>query len=808
MDKVEDDIRLIDPKIQARLDAPAEEVFDNLTRLAALSFATPIALVALVDAGRQWLKSSYGLNLRKTSTSVAFCDPVVEEAGDLVVLDATRDQRFCDHPLVTGGLGVRFYAGAPITTPSGLRLGTLCVLDTQPRDAFGEDKQAQLAAMARVVSDALMMRQDIRDLVKLQQQHARDANLLAQAEDLAGLGHWSWDARTNKTDWSPAVYRIHGCSPDQPPPGLEGVLRLYHPEDADRLATLVERAVLYGEAYTLNARIIRPDGQVRHVAAKGHPERDPSGAIVSLSGTFLDVTDLKLADEQLRTNEARLSYLMRESADLIVRLEPEKGITWISPSCRLYGYEPEELIGTFAVDLVHPDDREDVAAVRNARFAGISDSPGITRQFRVCRKDGAWIEFEGNPTLIRGEDGQVIEIVNILRDVTAAKEAQRALDEARRAAEMAAQVKTDFMANMSHEIRTPLTAILGYTRLLSARTDLDGQARSQLARLSQAGEALMAIVNHVLDFSKLEAGQTELEPVPTRIVDLIQDALLMFSPQADAKGLKLEFSAEESVPAYLSIDPERTRQILLNLVGNAVKFTREGQVRLRVSYGICASDLEIWVEDTGPGMTTEQCNQLFKRFSQVDGSSTRDHGGTGLGLAISKGLAELMGGDISVTSQPGVGSVFHLRVPAPIAEADLVSNDSEDVGALLGGVRILVIDDNMINRELARAMLEPFGAEVFDAANGADGLALAMREPVDVILMDMRMPAMDGPEVLARLRASDGVNRDTPTLAFTAEAESLANPSAHGFNGFVGKPIEPAAAVGAIIAALDVASQG
>jgi len=785
------------------LDTPPEVIFDSLTRLAALTFQTPIALVSLVDSDRQWFKSCIGLDVRETSRDVAFCDHAIRQTGVMVVLDASQDSRFIDNPLVTGELGIRFYAGAPLVAPSGHRLGTLCIIDFHPRESFDDAQRAQLEAMAAAVTDALIMRRDISNHLVLEGERATGRALLAQAEEMAGVGHWSWDAATDTTFWSPAIYRIHGYDPTLPPPDLAGVLAMYHPDDAAALADLVQRAVSHGEPYSLNARIIGPDGETRHVAARGTCDQDETGAVRSLVGTFVDVTDLKLADERLRANEARLKFLMEQSADLIMRVEPARGITWISPSCHLYGYRPEELVGTFAIELVHPDDRANIQAVRAARFAGLPDPPGSTREHRIRHKDGRWICVEGNPTLIRGEDGEVIEIVNVLRDVTAQREMARALEVARDAAEAAAQVKTDFMANMSHEIRTPLTAILGYTHLLVERPDLDIAARTYVTRLTQAGQALLSIVNDILDFSKLEAGEVVIAPKPTSPSSLLRDTLLMFAPQADAKGIELDFATVGELPSALLIDPNKTRQILLNLIGNAVKFTDRGRVRLKADYDPANCQFDVWVEDTGPGMNREQRERLFKRFSQVDGSSTRHHGGTGLGLAISRALAEAMGGDIGLTSRVGRGSIFHLRLSAPaVAEAPEFDAGTSRARHLLDGVRVLVIDDNLVNRELARAILEPFGAEVSEARSSLEGLAMVSGLPVDVILLDIRMPDMDGPEILAAIRSTEGPNQTVPVLAFTAESEALSRHLAQGFDGLVSKPLVPGDAVDAIRTAI------
>ena len=369
---------------------------------------------------------------------------------------------------------------------------------------------------------------------------------------------------------------------------------------------------------------------------------------------------------------------------------------------------------------------------------------------------------------------------------------------ARDAAAAASVVKSDFMANMSHEIRTPLTAIVGFTDLLTARSDLDAVAQAQVKRIADAGQALQSIVNDILDFSTLEAGQVEIRPQPARVVGLLRDTLAILAPQADAKGLVLEFRANEGLPDALLIDEHRVRQILLNLISNAIKFTDTGKVRLIAAYDAAAGQLDVAVEDTGAGLAPAQQRRLFQRFSQVDASSTRRHGGTGLGLAICKGLAEAMGGDIGVRSAPGEGSVFHFRISAPLAEMQPPAAPPEDARPL-DRVRLLVADDHPVNRELVRAILSPMGVDVTEAADGFAAVEFAAATPFDAILMDLRMPGLDGPGAAARIRAEPGPNQDVPILAFSADADLAGGDGVPaGFDGVVRKPIAPAGLLAAL----------
>ncbi|HEY0646513.1 ATP-binding protein [Phenylobacterium sp.] len=376
---------------------------------------------------------------------------------------------------------------------------------------------------------------------------------------------------------------------------------------------------------------------------------------------------------------------------------------------------------------------------------------------------------------------------------------------ARDAANMAARVKADFIANMSHEIRTPLTAIVGYADRLTRRTDLGEGVHREIVRVDKAAQALLSIVNDVLDFSKLEAGQVTLRLQPVDPSRLMADALHLFEQQAAIKGVSLEFSPQADLPKCLLLDEDRMRQILLNLVSNAVKFTDRGAIRLAAAYDPEASRLDVSVTDSGPGMDAEQMDMLFRRFSQVDASSTRRFGGTGLGLAISKGLVEAMGGEIGVRSSPGQGSTFHFEIPAAIGEWPLQAHAGGGE-ARLAGARVLLVDDDTTIRELARDVLVGLGATVTEAGDGLSGVALASAQPFDVILMDIRMPGLDGTTAAARIRDTNGPNWATPILAFSANVEPGADGAVGGFDGHIRKPFSSADLAAAVSACLPASS--
>jgi signal transduction histidine kinase/CheY-like chemotaxis protein len=370
---------------------------------------------------------------------------------------------------------------------------------------------------------------------------------------------------------------------------------------------------------------------------------------------------------------------------------------------------------------------------------------------------------------------------------------RRQLSEARDAAEAAVIAKSDFLANMSHEIRTPLTAIIGFTGLLENSPDLSDETRLHVRRIASGGQSLLAVVNDILDFSKLEANQVILDPQPFDPWDLIDNALALVATQAAAKGLTLHAGRDGNLPARVTADGAKLRQVLLNLLANAIKFTDAGAVTVTARYDAAESRLHVAVRDTGPGIPVDKRDRLFARFSQVDSSISRQFGGAGLGLAISRGLVELMGGHIDVESEVGEGSTFSFAIAAPRAQAvdaerAPASLDPTDPSAL-----ILIADDVAQNRELVRMMLNTLGHQVEEAAGGAEAVAAARDRRYDLILMDMQMPGVDGLAASRLIRQGDGPNAATPILAFSANvmADQVAECLAAGMNDHISKPIQP-----------------
>ena len=506
------------------------------------------------------------------------------------------------------------------------------------------------------------------------------------------------------------------------------------------------------------------------------------------------------ASEAVMRSEAGYRMLTENALDLIIHSDLTGMVTYMSPSSlAMLGYRPEEMIGHRAIELVHPDDFDRVTQFSVDQVKG---GPARTDRidYRAFRKDGVMVWLESRPTLARDPvTGRKIGITDVVRDVTERKAMEQELRQAQARAEAAAAAKGEFLANMSHELRTPLTAVIGFANLVEGQPELSDATRRHMGRIIDGGRALLTTINDILDFSKLDAGLMEIKLRPVSVADLVGEVLDIFSDLAASKGLTLTALGLEALPDRVMLDPERVRQVLLNLVGNGIKFTDQGGVAVDVGYDGAMQNLHIGVTDTGQGISPQDVTLLFARFSQIDASITRLHGGAGLGLAISRGLVEAMGGEIGVESRLGKGSRFAFNLPAP-PKVERAPDEALTLPSLPPGCRVLVVDDNAANRELVRAVLEAFSVDVSEAVDGEEGVLAAEAGMFDLILMDLRMPGLDGTQAAERIRAGQGPSACAPIIAFSADVRI--GPTAAVFDGAVSKPMTVASLVGTIAAAL------
>lgn len=508
----------------------------------------------------------------------------------------------------------------------------------------------------------------------------------------------------------------------------------------------------------------------------------------------------KLAEAELVSTHSRLHQLLDLSPAMLYNLRIEgQGLvpTFVSGNIeRLLGILPAEADSLeWWIECLHPEDRDRMMATLTT---GIKEG-GYTAEYRLLHRDGRYRWIVDSNRVVRDTSGEPREIAGVWTDITEHKQEQemkQRLQVKAADAEAANRAKSAFLSAMSHEIRTPMNAILGYAQLMARDPDLGPDARKNLEIIGRSGQHLLGLINDVLDMSKIEAGRTELHPVTFNLSRLLEDMAVMFRLRAEAKSLRFEMSAGGEAVRYVVADEGKVRQVLINLLGNAVKFTQRGYVQLRVNLERRSGE-QLWlsasIEDTGPGISDEEQRKLFQPFSQTRLGLTAQEG-TGLGLAISRGCAQLMGGDISLSSKPGSGSVFRFEIP--VTQGDAGTAMKRSVGRRVVGIRagtppprILVVDDQADNRGWLSKLLTSVGFSVSEASNGEAALRNWESWRPHLILMDLHMPVMDGLEATRRIKA-DPCGLNTIIVALTASSMDDDRRAAlqSGADGFLSKP--------------------
>ncbi|GAK53906.1 serine/threonine protein kinase [Candidatus Moduliflexus flocculans] len=614
----------------------------------------------------------------------------------------------------------------------------------------------------------------------------------------SGDGVWDWNSQTHIVFFSNQWKAMLGYEPQEIGDSLSEWEARIHPDDRDLTsAALQEHFDGLTPIYMSEHRVRCKDGSYKWILDRGKViSRMPDGTPLRVIGTHTDISARKQAEQILQESEAKYRRLVENLPGIVYVFSSARGSVYCSTHVStILGYSPEYLYQQPMLwnQSIHPDDMPKVVAA----ITQFQQGEHFTVEYRIKNASGEW-RWLYDLSIGRQDLPDETLIEGLALDITDRKRAEDALTQAKADAEAANRMKSAFLANMSHELRTPLNAILGYAQILSRDNALSEAQRKGMRIIEDSGNYLLELINDILDLAKIEAGKLEVRPAPMHLSSLLDDVRTMMMIKAEHKGLRFEVVKEADLPDYVEGDAHRLRQILLNLLGNAIKFTDRGGVTLRVAVAhdvvtTCdRTSLRFEIEDTGVGIAPEDMARLFTPFQQV-GEVARQAQGTGLGLAISLHLAELMGGTLTVASTAGVGSVFRLELPLPV----IVPTDmSLPVRRIIVGVHgvaptILVVDDVLENRLVLDELLTSRGCCVLQAANGEDALQQALASPPSAIITDLRMPDMDGFELIRRLRQTPELKK---TVIIVSSASVYADDREQslviGGQAFLPKPVQ------------------
>jgi signal transduction histidine kinase/CheY-like chemotaxis protein len=637
--------------------------------------------------------------------------------------------------------------------------------------------------------------QDVTDEqdAKADLEHSR--RLLEELSALSGIGGWERDSVSDRVRWSRETRRIYEVD-DAFEPSPESMRALFAPGAQEIHDASIQRATSSGslsecefDSITAKGRTIRVRSTCRVEQRAGHGTR--------IVGTAQDVTASRAAQAEMELLHARLTSAI-EAAELRVwEIDAEtgvlRGIPHLPPTFAQSGMS--ETIGAVpALNFIHPEDR--VEFEQQVSRMVLLDQPLVSR-IRVRAEDGSFRHIEIRMRLSSsGADRRKILGVSrdVTRDVTLTDELVRKQQEA----EEASLAKGQFVARMSHEIRTPMSGVIGMLEVL-LRAEVDQDKRAHAATALKSARDLMSVLDDIIDVSQLESRHLSLDNAPCSLSDVVEDVVSLFGSLARDKSLELTAEVAASTPEWVIGDARRVRQVLTNLVGNAVKFTDAGRIKVSVSYDTDQQVARFTVRDTGAGISEDIIDKVFDQFFQADSSTTRRHGGSGLGLAISRQLVAMMGGVIQVDSKPGEGSAFHFTIATPIALPPSPERE-EPLAAPNMSLRVLVAEDNPSMQQILRALLEAGGHQLTVVSNGRDAVAMAASHSFDVILMDVMMPVMDGPTAVLRIRELGGRSGGIPIIALTASALAGDRDQylAAGMTDYLSKPIDVAALFAAL----------
>ncbi len=858
------------------LDTEDERPFNSITELAAELCQMPMAMITLLDSNRQWFKAKVGLDLKETSREFSFCNYTIQSNEILQVNDTLLDKRFSTNPFVTGYPMVRFYAGAPLTSEDGCKLGALCVMDTKP-NALNDLQQKTLLLLADEVilhiesskrNRELKYHLDAAQEYQEMFNHSGDLHcIVSETGQIEFVNNSVVDIIGYTVDEVKGRYIWDFCPPDERNKllpdirkailsGLDhfkletnvvtkhegikvfswnNVIRsgrwlingrdITHQRknqmmleqlslvashvnngvvinDADSKAIWVNKAFetitgyraaevlgkrigdLLLRNYTDNptltyARSRTASRQSFSVVLPAH-RKDLSPVWLSVMNTIVlndegqadksieILTDITQQKESASQNETLNLALSKSSVGIVVRDNTNK-VVWFNDAFEtITGYCLNEFKGKHLGDiLIGPDTSMDGYKVAKDAFAN-QTTYEIENLFYTKSGEKVWLYLSNTPLF--NESGQMERQVCIVVDVTERKKAEQEIIATREAAIKLGKAKETFLSVMSHEMRTPLNAIIGISRILLEEDPLDRQLEN-LDMLKFSTENLLTLINDVLDYTKIETGNLELELRPVNLKKIVTSTVESLQFKVDREKVSMRVKIDNRIPEILMVDNTRVYQVLMNLLGNAIKFTERGEINLELAL-ICEDDQSVSVRfkvsDTGIGINPDKLDYIFESYTQESTDTTRKYGGTGLGLAITKKLIQLHHSEIFVESEKGRGSSFYFTIRfARPGEAGIEESALDQLPVSIPSY-ILIVDDNPMNRMVAQKTVMRWGIKSDLAKNGKEALEMIERKDYDLVLMDLHMPVMDGYEATRKIRMlADGKYKDLPVIALT-----------------------------------------
>jgi PAS domain S-box-containing protein len=610
------------------------------------------------------------------------------------------------------------------------------------------------------------------------------ARRLGLATQALQAGVWEWDVHNDSLIWDGKMYELYGLAAGAPMSYREWAQTVI-PEDLAVVEANLKKVVATKGQTSSEFRIKLPSGGIRYIHAAQSVVLDDAGEVVWVIGVNIDVTERKESEAALRLSENRFASAFQYATTgmALVSLEGR----WMKVNqavCELLGYSAEELAEKTFQDITHPEDLQGDLEKLEKLIRG--EITFYKMEKRYFHKDGHIVWALLGVSLLRDQQNAPLYFISQIEDITEMKNALLRQRDLRKKAQAAERAKSEFLAIMSHEIRTPLNGVIGMTSIL-ADTELDEMQRDCLHTIQTSGEALLSVINDILDYSKIEAGRLQIENHSFTLEKCVEETLDLFAAQIREKRLEAVYLVAPNVPPHLNGDALRLRQILVNLIGNAIKFTAKGEIVLKVDCprrdeNDCS--LLFSVTDTGIGIPKEGMEKLFQSFQQVDTSTTRRYGGSGLGLVISKRLAEFMGGEMWVKSEVGVGSTFFFTANFALA-TDIRADDQADTARVLRGRSVLIVDDNATNRHILETQLKIWGMAPVTAASGAEALEKMGGQAFDIALLDFQMPEMDGVELAREMRRRGNV----PLVLLSSSGETLEGAEGDLFRLQIPKPI-------------------